>query len=84
MKLLQIVAHELGHNLNMRHDFIDPFSVPKTDRFSADGTKCTDDNGIMDYNVVSIMFDFQDLLVHILQNILFIVDSVKMDQLFSR
>ena len=58
MKLLQIVAHELGHNLNMRHDFIDPFSVPKTDRFSTDGTKCTDDNGIMDYNVVSMMFDF--------------------------
>ena len=58
MKLLQIVAHELGHNLNMRHDFIDPFSVPKTDRFSADGTKCTNDNGIMDYNVVSMIFDF--------------------------
>ena len=56
MKLLQIVAHELGHNLNMRHDFIDPFSVPKTDRFSANGTKCTDDNGIMDYFVVCILF----------------------------
>ena len=57
MKLLQIVAHELGHNLNMKHDFTAPFSVPKIDRFSPDGTKCTNDNGIMDYNVVSIILD---------------------------
>ena len=39
----------------MNHDFTDPFSNPKTDRFHPDGTKCTDDNGIMDYFVVSTM-----------------------------
>ena len=52
---MQTIAHELGHNLNMQHDFINPFSNPKTDRFHPDGTKCTDDNGIMDYFVVRIM-----------------------------
>ena len=40
----------------MQHDFINPFSNPKTDRFDPDGTKCTDDNGIMDYFVVCIFF----------------------------
>ena len=40
----------------MKHDFTAPFSVPKIDRFSPDGTKCTNDNGIMDYNVVSMTF----------------------------
>ena len=50
---MQIVAHELGHNLNMRHDFTEPFSTPKIDKFSPDGTLCTNVNGIMDYNVVS-------------------------------
>ena len=40
----------------MEHDFINPYSDPKTDRFHPDGTKCTDDNGIMDYFVVCILF----------------------------
>ena len=40
----------------MQHDFINPYSDPKTDRFHPDGTKCTDDNGIMDYFVVCILF----------------------------
>ena len=41
----------------MQHDFIEPSpSDPKKDRFHSDGTKCTDDNGIMDYGGVRIIF----------------------------
>ena len=37
----------------MRHDFVDPFSQPKTIRYQPEtGAVCTDDNGIMDYYVV--------------------------------
>ena len=40
----------------MQHDFIDPESDPKIPRIHSDGTKCTDDNGIMDYGGVRIIF----------------------------
>ena len=52
LKYLQTVAHELGHNLNMDHDFgssVDDFTDLTIDRYHPDGTKCTDDSGIMDY-----------------------------------
>jgi hypothetical protein len=45
------MAHELGHNLGMYHDFIDPFTTPKTIYRDANGRSCTDDNGVMDYSV---------------------------------
>ena len=35
----------------MPHDFIDPFSSPKTIRRDAAGASCTDANGVMDYYV---------------------------------
>ena len=42
----------------MKHDFGsagDKFTDLTIDRYHPDGTKCTDDNGIMDYFVVRIM-----------------------------
>lgn len=51
LKCLQILAHELGHNLGMNHDFIDPYTSPKTIFRDASGNTCTDVNGVMDYYV---------------------------------
>ena len=46
----ETIAHEIGHNLNMQHDFTDPFSDPKTPRSCpTDGSTCTGISGIMDY-----------------------------------
>ena len=47
----EIVAHEIGHNLNMSHDFSHVlFSGTKIPRYCPiDGLTCTDVNGIMDY-----------------------------------
>jgi hypothetical protein len=46
------MAHELGHNLGMNHDFIDPYTTPKNIRRNSAGNTCTDVNGVMDYYVI--------------------------------
>jgi hypothetical protein len=49
----QFLAHELGHNLGMPHDFIDPYADPKSIRYDSNGNSCTDLNGIMDYSAAT-------------------------------
>lgn len=43
------MCHELGHNLGMNHDFVDPFTYPKAILRDSKGNSCTDVNGVMDY-----------------------------------
>lgn len=44
----EIFAHEVGHNLNMKHDFEN--STPGDERIcTATGESCTNDNAVMDY-----------------------------------
>jgi len=40
------MAHELGHNLGMNHDFL---SSPSDPRYDNQGNICTGINGVMDY-----------------------------------
>ncbi len=41
------MAHELGHNLGMNHDFL---SSPSDPRYDSQGRICTGINGVMDYS----------------------------------
>ena len=54
LKLPQTIAHEIGHNLNMKHDH-DP-SQGDTRTCTTDGSSCTDIGGVMDYFGVSSIF----------------------------
>ena len=46
-KYFQIVAHEIGHNLNKKHDFD---GSPGVSRYcDVGGEDCTNDGGVMDY-----------------------------------
>ena len=47
----ETLAHEIGHNFNMKHDFEEAISsTNKVNRYCpTDGSSCTDINGIMDY-----------------------------------
>ena len=56
MKLSQTIAHEIGHNLNMAHDFIDP-NPGATRTCTTDGSSCTDIGGVMDYFGVSYFYN---------------------------
>ena len=55
---LQIVAHEIGHNLNMAHDFIN--NTPGQTRRDRNGTSCTNKKAVMDYYQVIKVYLFLD------------------------
>jgi hypothetical protein len=42
----QIMAHEMGHNLGMDHDFN---GSPGVTRYDSKGVSCTNIGGVMDY-----------------------------------
>ena len=56
MKLPQTIAHEIGHNLNMAHDFINE-TPGNTRTCTTDGSSCTDIGGVMDYFGVSSFYN---------------------------
>ena len=55
----QIMAHEIGHNLGMDHDFNGNAGVLRVD---SKGANCTNIGGVMDYNqVLGNVFAFQNV-----------------------
>ena len=53
------MSHELGHNLNMKHDFIDFIDFidgTNAPRFDKSGNSCTGIGGVMDYAVRITIF----------------------------
>jgi hypothetical protein len=44
-----VIAHEIGHNLGMDHDFVTNDDDTSSPRYSSTGADCTDVGGIMDY-----------------------------------
>ena len=44
------MAHEIGHNLGMEHDFTETDTEDNKRRFSKDGSSCTGVKGFMDYD----------------------------------
>ena len=62
-----IVAHELGHNIGMKHDFFNAGDF-KINRWSHNGHRCSEVGGVMDYNrldkLVWSMCSVQDFAVY--------------------
>jgi len=49
MKSAEVVAHEIGHNMNMSHDFA---GQPGATRYDSNGNTCSGVGGVMDYYAV--------------------------------
>ena len=45
------MAHEIGHNMGMAHDFDQTKGNSEDPRFDSKGKKCTGLGGIMDYGI---------------------------------
>ena len=62
MKLPQTIAHQIGHGLNMAHDF--GFSSSDTRTCPTDGSSCTGIGGVLDTMDIPGVSSFYDMTLH--------------------